>query len=151
MQDQMDLQRLQPSNIKKIEVINNPGARYDASVKSVIRITTKKTQGEGFSFDNKTTFSVNEEKRLSSYESFQGNYRKGGLDVNGFLYGAYAHTPENKQVTQYSYITDTWQQNMNVNQEFTNINPYARLGGKLYAWRRKQFGCQLQLQSFSKG
>lgn len=56
MQDQMDLQRLQPSNIKKIEVINNPGARYDASVKSVIRITTKKTQGEGFSFDNKTTF-----------------------------------------------------------------------------------------------
>lgn len=65
MQDQMDLQRLQPSNIKKIEVINNPGARYDASVKSVIRITTKKTQGEGFSFDNKTTFSVNEEKRLS--------------------------------------------------------------------------------------
>ena len=52
MQDQMELQRLQPSDIKNIEVISNPGARYDASVKSVIRITTKKPQGEGFSFDN---------------------------------------------------------------------------------------------------
>ena len=150
MQDQMDLQRLQPSNIKKIEVINNPGARYDASVKSVIRITTKKTQGEGFSFDNKTTFSVNEEKRLSSYESFQGNYRKGGLDVNGFLYGAYAHTPENKQVTQYSYITDTWQQNMNVNQEFTNINPYARLGVSYMLGEESNLGASFSYNRLAK-
>ena len=150
MQDQMDLQRLQPSNIKKIEVINNPGARYDASVKSVIRITTKKTQGEGFSFDNKTTFSVNEEKRLSSYESFQGNYRKGGLDVNGFLYGAYTHTPESKQVTQYSYITDTWQQNMNVNQEFTNINPYARLGVSYMLGEESDLGASFSYNRLAK-
>lgn len=150
MQDQMDLQRLQPSNIKKIEVINNPGARYDASVRSVIRITTKKMQGDGFSFDNKTTFSVNEEKRLSSYESFQGNYRKGGLDVNGFLYGAYTHTPENKQVTQYSYITDTWQQNMNVNQEFTNINPYARLGVSYMLGEESNFGASFSYNRFAK-
>jgi hypothetical protein len=78
MQDQMELQRLQPSDIKNIEVISNPGARYDASVKSVIRITTKKPQGEGFSFDNSTSFVINEDKRMSYYESFRGNYRKGG-------------------------------------------------------------------------
>lgn len=34
MQDNMDLQRLQPNGIKKIEVINNPGARYEANVKA---------------------------------------------------------------------------------------------------------------------
>ena len=128
MQDNMDLQRLQPNEIKKIEVINNPGARYEANVKSVIRITTKKPQGEGFSLDDKTTFNLNEDKRLSSYESFQANYRKGGLDINGFLYGAYTHTPDNKQVRQMSYLADTWQQTMNVNQEYTNVNPYARVG-----------------------
>lgn len=128
MQDNMDLQRLQPNDIKKIEIINNPGARYEANVKSVIRITTKKPQGEGFSLDDKTTFSLNEEKRLSSYESFLANYRKGGLDINGFLYGAYTHTPDNKQVSLTSYQTDTWQQTMNVSQEFTYVNPYARLG-----------------------
>lgn len=128
MQDNIDLQRLQPNDIKKIEIINNPGARYEANVKSVIRITTKKPQGEGFSLDDKTTFSLNEEKRLSSYESFLANYRKGGLDINGFLYGAYTHTPDNKQVSLTSYQTDTWQQTMNVSQEFTYVNPYARLG-----------------------
>lgn len=128
MQDRMDLERLQPGDIKKIEVISNPGARYDASVKSVIRITTKKPQGDGFSLDNKTTLGVNEDKRLSSYESFRANYRKGGLDINGFLYGAYTHNPDNKRVRQYSYLADTWLQSIDVNQEYTNINPYARLG-----------------------
>ena len=128
MQDDMDLQRLQPNEIKKIEVINNPGARYEAHVKSVIRITTKKPQGEGFSVDDKTTFGLNDDKRLSSYESFQANYRKGGLDINGFLYGAYTHTPDNKQVRQMSYLADTWQQTMNVHQEYTHVNPYARVG-----------------------
>ena len=128
MQDRMDLERLQPGDIKKVEVISNPGARYDASVKSVIRITTKKSQGDGFSLDNKTTLGVNEDKRLSSYESFRVNYRKGGLDVNGFLYGAYTHNPDNKRVRQYSYLADTWLQSMDINQEYTNINPYARLG-----------------------
>lgn len=143
MQDNMDLQRLQPNGIKKIEVINNPGARYEANVKSVIRITTKKPQGEGFSFDDKTTFRLNEEKRLSSYESFQANYRKGGLDINGFLYGAYTHTPDNKQVSQMSYLTDIWQQTMNVNQEFTNVNPYARLGISYMLNEDNNFGASI--------
>lgn len=128
MQDNMELERLQPSDIQKIEVITNPGARYDASVKSVIRITTKKIQGEGFSFDNNTSFCVNEDGRLSSYESFQGNYRKGGLDINGFLYGDYTHTPDNKQINQYSYLADTWKQTTDENQYFTNVNPYTRIG-----------------------
>lgn len=101
MQDQMELQRLQPTDIKNIEVISNPGARYDASVKSVIRITTKKRQGEGFSFDNSTSFVINEDKRMSYYESFRGNYRKGGFDITGFLYG---HTLINRITKEYSSI-----------------------------------------------
>ena len=150
MQDNMDLQRLQPNDIKKIEVINNPGARYEANVKSVIRITTKKPQGEGFSFDDKTTFSLNEDKRLSSYESFQANYRKGGLDINGFLYGAYTHTPDNKQVSQMSYLTDTWRQTMNVNQEFTNVNPYARLGISYMLNEDNNFGASISYNRYAR-
>ncbi len=150
MQDNMDLQRLQPNDIKKIEVINNPGARYEANVKSVIRITTKKPQGEGFSFDDKTTFSLNEDKRLSSYESFQANYRKGGLDINGFLYGAYTHTPDNKLVSQMSYLTDTWQQTMNVDQEFTNVNPYARLGISYMLNEDNNFGASISYNRYAR-
>ena len=150
MQDQMELQRLQPNDIKKIEVISNPGARYDASVKSVIRITTKKPQGEGFSFDNKTSFSVNEDKRLSSYESFMANYRKGGLDVSGFLYGAYTHTPDNKTVQLYTYTTDTWQQKMDVSQEYTSVNPYARLSASYMLNENNNFGASFSYDRYAR-
>lgn len=150
MQDKMDLQRLQPSDIKKIEVINNPGARYDASVKSVIRITTKKPQGEGFSFDNKTNVSVNEEKRMSSYESFAANYRKDGLDISGFLYGAYTHMPDNKLVQMYTYTTDTWRQTLDVDQEYTSVNPYARLCASYMLNENNNFGASISYDRYAK-
>ena len=46
-----ELQQLSSENIRSIEVITNPGARYDASVRSVIRIRTKRAPGEGFGFE----------------------------------------------------------------------------------------------------
>ncbi len=150
MQDNMDLQRLQPGDIKKVEVINNPGASYEANVKSVIRITTKKPEGEGFSFDNKTTFRLNEDIRLSSYESFRANYRKGGLDVNGFLYGAYTHAPHNLQLKQMSYLADTWQQTMNVNQEYTQVNPYARLSTSYMLDEDNNFGASISYDRYAR-
>lgn len=54
MRDRMELERLKPDEIKNIEVITNPGTRYNANVKSVIRIITKKPVGQGFSIDTKT-------------------------------------------------------------------------------------------------
>ena len=150
MQDRMDLERLQPSDIKKIGVVSNPGARYDASVKSVIRITTKKPQGEGFSMDNKTNLGVNEDHRLSSYEAFRANYRKGGLDINGFLYGAYTHNPDNKRVRQYSYLADTWLQSMDVNQEFTIVNPYARLGISYVLSENHDLGASISYDRYAR-
>lgn len=42
MRDKSELDRLHSDNIKSIEVISNPGARYAASTKAVIRITTKR-------------------------------------------------------------------------------------------------------------
>lgn len=47
-QDKNELSQLNSQDIKNVEVITNPGAKYDASVKSVIRIRTKLPQGEGF-------------------------------------------------------------------------------------------------------
>ena len=54
MMNQMELERLNPENVKSVEVITNPGARYNKSVTSVLRITTKQIAGDGFGFDSKT-------------------------------------------------------------------------------------------------
>lgn len=41
MRNSSELDQLSSENIKSVEVLRNPGARYDASVKAVVRIITK--------------------------------------------------------------------------------------------------------------
>ena len=54
VQDPDELKRLNSEQIKNIEVINNPGAEYDASVSAVVRIRTVRQQGEGLGMDLKS-------------------------------------------------------------------------------------------------
>ena len=56
VQDMKELSRLRSDQIQHVDVVQNPGARYAASVKAVVRITLKKAQGEGLSFQNSTQF-----------------------------------------------------------------------------------------------
>ena len=76
--------------IQHVDVVQNPGARYAASVKAVVRITLKKAQGEGLSFQNSTQFMYQYGGSLNN--NFVANYRTGGLDVTGsFWVGTYNH------------------------------------------------------------
>ena len=45
VQDMKELSRLRSDQIQHVDVVQNPGARYAASVKAVVRITLKKAQG----------------------------------------------------------------------------------------------------------
>ena len=45
--DLTELKNVQSDNIRSVEVVQNPGARYDASVNAVIVIRTKRAAGEG--------------------------------------------------------------------------------------------------------
>ena len=51
MRDISELDQLNSADIRDVEIIRNPGARYDASVKAVIRINTVRRAGDGFGFD----------------------------------------------------------------------------------------------------
>ena len=48
VRDNSELNQLSSDNIKSVEVVNNPGSRYDAMVNAVIRIRTKKTARRRF-------------------------------------------------------------------------------------------------------
>lgn len=150
MRDGMELERLQPNEIKNIEVITNPGARYNANVKSVIRITTKKAVGEGFSIDSKTNSKVNEQKRMSWVESLRLNYRKGRWDTNIHLYGAYTHKQDDKQIHQMTYLDDIWEQNSAVSQEYTNVNPYVRLATSYSLNADNSIGASISYDRYAK-
>jgi hypothetical protein len=90
VQDMKELSRLRSDQIQHVDVVQNPGARYKASTKAVVRITLKKAQGEGLSFQNSTQFMYQYGGSLN--DNFTANYRTGGLDVTGsFWGGTYNH------------------------------------------------------------
>ena len=49
IQDTSELAQISSANIRNVEVMTNPGAKYSASVKAVINITLKVPQGDGLS------------------------------------------------------------------------------------------------------
>jgi len=65
VQDLKELSRIQSDQIKMVDVVQNPGARYAASVKAVVRITLKKQQGEGWSFIEKASAGYRYDSSLS--------------------------------------------------------------------------------------
>ena len=127
VRDNSELDRLSADNIKDVEVITNPGARYDASVTSVIRITTKKAVGDGFSLDNRLFGEVNDYGYLVGEDNLNMNYRTGGLDIGATLRASRWSQPDPKTIEQITYLEDTWRQRSEIDQVYKDENLYARL------------------------
>ena len=110
MRDRSELDRLSSDNIKSVEVISNPGARYAASTKAVIRITTKKTLGDGFGFDATTEGSYDEKKNTGGYARLNLYYRRNGLELGAYAYGSKQSSPDEKDLQQMTYLDKTLNQ-----------------------------------------
>lgn len=83
LRDSSELEQLSSKDIKSVDVVQNPGARYDATVKAVIRIQTVKRAGDGFGFDASSKWSQSKYTNLN--EVVNMNYRHNGLDIFGTL------------------------------------------------------------------
>ena len=84
VQDLEELKRLRSQDIREVEVVNSPGAAYDASVNAVVKIKTRRQQGEGLS----GRFDVSDEQALKSgnnnlASTLNLNYRHEGFDFFG--------------------------------------------------------------------
>ena len=129
VQDKNELSQLNSQDIKNVEVITNPGAKYAASVKSVIRIRTKLPQGEGF---GRTLRAQNGFRHyFSSMEQANLKYRTGGLELftNLNYYGGKFYSLENmKMETQGS---TSWLQNIESFNNMRNNEFFGKLG---FSW-----------------
>ena len=111
VQDVKELSRLRSDQIQHVDVVQNPGARYAASVKAVVRITLKKTQGEGFSFQDYIDGMYQYGYTLTNNQDV--NYRTGGLDITASLWaGRYGHA-KSLQEHELNYFVgpDSYQSN----------------------------------------
>lgn len=127
VRDNMELSQVMADNIMSVEVVNNPGARYDAEVRAVIRITTKKIEGDGFGFDN--TFRTSKEHLYGWQfrETFKFNYRKNGFDLSGTLYGFSNHSGGVTEIITDTYLDKHWHQELAMNTIYKSKNLEATL------------------------
>lgn len=84
LRDASELERLSAADIEKIELISNPGAEYDATVRAVIRIRTIRHKRDGIGTELRAN--VAQGKRLSHSEQVNLYYRKQGLSLQATGY-----------------------------------------------------------------
>ena len=119
VQDMNELSRLRSDQIQHIDVVQNPGARYKASTKAVVRITLKKAQGEGFSFQDYVDGMYQYGHTITN--NLDVNYRTGGLDITASLWaGRYGHAKSLQENELTYYVGSDFVQS-NTSQESKSI------------------------------
>ncbi len=109
MRDPLELDQMKSENIKNIELITTPGAKYDASVKAVVKIRTKTAQGEGFGFDFRSSYFQSENTDI--VEQLNWNYRHAHLDVFGTSYYGIDNGHFPTTTTTLVQVDTLWRQN----------------------------------------
>ena len=117
VQDIDELKNLHSDEIHNVEVITNPGAMYDATVSSVVRIRTVRKQGEGFGFNVNVG---NDQDLVYGYSdpstTLNMKYRHNSIDVFGMVNYADRNNVNISQPVQTSWFTNNGQL-ININQD----------------------------------
>ena len=131
VRDYSELRQINSSELKSVKIITNPGAEYDAAVNSVIRITTLKPVGDGFSGILDANIEV--ERKTSAILGGSINYRKAGLDLFGsFRYSLYKWVAN--QIGEYQYSDRTMSERVRLE---SNVPTYRPTIGFNYQWENK--------------
>lgn len=129
MQDISELDNIKSSDIKSVEVIQNPGATYDASVNAVIKIKTIKKKGEGFGFDTRSVYWYN--KHDNTIQQVNMNYRHNGLNLFATYKFSDATWMQKATYEQTVHVDTLWQQHNN-NEVTGRIESHRFISGFSY-------------------
>ena len=149
VRDAKELKQLKSTDIKSVDIITAPGAKYNAEVSAVIRIKTVRPQGDGISVEAYSQ--VKRNNKWTTYDDATVKYRMGGLEVFGNVSLNNGNHSEDNTVTtdtrangnhvgivQYapnSYWYTTLDGQMGVSYDFNTDNSIGftySLGGSLY-------------------
>ena len=120
LRDLQELKNIQSDNIRNVEVIQNPGARYDASVNAVIIIRTKRAAGEGLGVELSSWSRCG--RGYANNERINLTYRTGGLELFANLFGAYNRRKSQGEFEQTIFADTLWVIN---NQQKNHVrNPF---------------------------
>jgi len=126
VQNARELKQLKSTDIKSVDVITSPSAKYNAEVGAVIRIKTKKHQGDGISVEAYGQVKYNE--KWTTYDDATVKYRTGGLEIFGV--GVF----QNNNHSEDNTVTTDTRANGNlihISQYAPNSFWYTNLSGKV--------------------
>lgn len=118
VRDVAELEQLNSEDIVNVELISNPGAEYDAEVKSVLKIRTVKPVGEGVG--GYVRGSGNYSSGWGHTQQANLNWRKGGLDV----FGSVRHVQMQYELDETSQLNIHGDQTWNI---INNANAKGRV------------------------
>lgn len=117
VQNNNELVNLKSEDVKNIELITTPGAKYDATVRAVIKIKTIAPKGKGLSFDVSSIISQSDHDTNHS-NKLSINYRHQGLDIfNNFSY-INEHNRTYNNMWQKIDGDTLWEQNNHANEKY---------------------------------
>ena len=108
MRNYRELEQLKSTDIKNIELVTNPGAKYDATVGAIVKIQTIRKAGDGFSID--TWGRWQQSRKDKEAASFDLNYRNNGLDIFASLWASKGNHLQLSELTQEVQTDTLWQQ-----------------------------------------
>ena len=104
--DLQELRNIQSDMIRTVEVIQNPSARYDASVQAVIIIRTKRATGEGMGVE--LTSWSRKGRGYANNERINLTYCTGRLELFANLFVAYNKNWSKGEFEQKVYADTLW-------------------------------------------
>ena len=116
-----ELRNIQSDHIRSVEVVQNPGARYDASVQAVIVIRTRRVAGEGLGVE--LTSWSSKGRGYQNNERINLTYRTGRLELFANLFGAYNKRWSSGKFEQTIFADTLW--TVGNRKQSTARNPYA--------------------------
>jgi len=118
MRNNRELEQLKSTDIKNIELISNPGAKYDATVGAVVKIQTVRKAGDGFSID--TWGRWKQSRKSKEAASLDMNYRNNGLDIFASLWASKGNHLQLSELTQEVQTDTLWQQRNDMRTDITS-------------------------------
>lgn len=129
LQDVTELDNIKSTDVKSVEVIQNPGASYDASAQAIVKIKTVKPKDEGLAFDTRSLYWYNKDN--NTIQQLNMNYQHGGLLVFATYKYYNSVWRQNATFEQTVYVDTLWHQD-NIDKEYYRKSNHTLIGGFNY-------------------
>ena len=142
MRNYRELEQLKSTDIKNIELITNPGAKYDATVGAIVKIQTVRKAGDGFSID--TWGRWQQSRKDKKAVSLDMNYRKNGLDIFASLWASRGNHLQLSELTQEVQTDTLWQQRNDMRTDIVSRDYSIETGFNYLLGEKHTFGAKYE-------